>query len=38
MVCSDVVGLALLVPDWMALRSELDEFVIVQHRLQPNHN
>jgi hypothetical protein len=34
LVCSDVVGLALLVPDWMAFHSELDEFVTVQHRLQ----
>jgi hypothetical protein len=30
MVCSDVVGLALLVRDWMALRSELDEFITLQ--------
>jgi hypothetical protein len=34
MVCSDVVGLALLVPDWMAFRSELDEFVTLQRRMQ----
>ncbi|MBN1136644.1 MAG: hypothetical protein JXM73_08655 [Anaerolineae bacterium] len=32
MVCSDVTGLALLVRDWMGLRSELDEFIAVQRR------
>jgi len=34
MVCPDVVGLALVVRDWMGLRSELDEFVTAQRRLQ----
>jgi len=34
MICSDVVGLALLVRDWMALRSELDEFITEQRRTQ----
>jgi hypothetical protein len=32
MVCPDVVGLALLVSDWMALRSELDEFITAERR------
>jgi len=34
MVCSDVVGIALLVRDWMGLRSELDEFITTYRRLQ----
>ena len=31
--CSDVVGLALLVRDWMTLRSEIDEFINVERRV-----
>ncbi len=34
MICADVVGLALLVRDWMALRSQLDEFIAVGRRPQ----
>ena len=34
MICSDVVGLALLVRNWMAFRSDLDEFITAQRRSQ----
>ena len=32
MVCPDVVGLVVLVRDWMGLRAELDEFIVWQRR------
>lgn len=32
LVCPDVVGLALLVPDWMALRTEFDEYLAYHRR------
>ena len=34
LICSDVTGLALLVRDWMAFRSELDEFITGQRHAQ----
>jgi len=34
MICPDTVGLVVLVRDWMAFRSELDEFITTQRHIQ----
>ncbi len=34
LICPDVAGLVLVVREWMTVRSEIDEFVNAERRIQ----